>query len=107
MTPWAFGACETVRYEVDADDGVGAEVLGDSGAHLADRPEPEHEHAVVGGDVGVLDGLPGGGEDVGEKQEAIVRRAVGDLDRAVVGLRDAQELGLSAGDLAVELRVAQ
>ena len=51
--------------------------------------------------------LPGGGQDVGEEQEAVVGRALGDLDRPVVGLRDAQELRLAARHLAVELGVAE
>ena len=59
-------------------------------AHLADRPEAEHEQAAAGGHVGVLDRLPGGRQHVGEVDEAVVRRALGDLDRPVLGLRHAQ-----------------
>src|SRR4051794_3880421 len=76
--------------EVDADDLARAAVLGDARAHVADRPEAEHGDRAAIRDVRVLDGLPGGGEDVREVDEAVVRRALGDLDRAVVRLRDAQ-----------------
>jgi hypothetical protein len=85
-----------------------AAVLGDARRHLADRPEAEHEQAAAGADdVGVLDRLPRGRQHVGEEHEAVVGRAFGDLDRPVVGLRHAQVLRLAAGDLAVELGVAE
>ena len=48
------------------------------------------------GSLRVLDRLPRGRQDVGEEQEAVVGRAVGHLDRAVLRLRHAQELGLAA-----------
>jgi hypothetical protein len=57
--------------------------------------------------LGVFNRLPGGGQDVGEEQVAIVGRSLGHLDRPVVGLGNAQELGLAAGDLAVQLGVAE
>ena len=56
---------------------------------------------------GVLHRLPGRRQHVGEVEEAIVRRPLRHLDRAELGLRHAQELGLAAGDLAVELGVAE
>ena len=90
-----------------ADHVLHAPVLGDAARHLADRPEAEHEQAAAGGHVGVGHRLPGGGQHVGEVDEAVVRRALGHLDRAVLRLRDAQVLGLAAGHLAVELRVAE
>ena len=70
-------------------------------------PRPSTTTLPPSRDVGVLDRLPGGRQDVGEEQEAVVRRALGHLDRAVLRLRDAQELGLPAGHLAVELGVAE
>ena len=85
----------------------GAAVLGDARAHVADRAEAEDRDRAAVGDVRVLDRLPRGGQDVGEVDEAVVRRALGHLDRPVLGLRHAQELGLAAGHLAVELRVAE
>ena len=97
---------DPLGHEVDADH-AGALVLGDARAHVADRAEAEHRDRPALRDVRVLDRLPGGGEDVGEVDEAVVRRALGHLDRPVLRLRDAQELGLPAGDLAVELRVAE
>ena len=103
----ALGEREPLGHEVEAEHAPGAAVLGDPGTHLADRAEAEDGDAAALGDRGVLDRLPRGGQDVGEVDEALVGRALGDLDRAVVGLRDAQQLGLAAGDLAVELGVAE
>ena len=82
-------------------------MLGDARRHVPDRAEAEDGDRAAVGDVRVLDRLPGGGEDVGEVDEAVVRWALGDLDRPVLRLRDAQVLGLPAGHLAVELRVAE
>ena len=92
---------------VDPDDLTDAALERDPAGHVADRPEPEHEEGPLGLRVGVGDGLPRGRQHVGEEQEAVVGRSLGHLDRPVVGLRDAQVLGLPAGDLAVELGVAQ
>ena len=100
-------AREPLGHEVDADHPAGAAVLRDARAHLADRPEAEHEDGLAVGHVGVLDRLPGGRQHVGEVDEAVVGRAFGHLDRPVLRLRHAQELGLAAGHLAVELRVAE
>ena len=70
-------------------------------------PSPITRPAAALRDLRVLDRLPGGGQDVGEEQEAIVRRALGDLDRPVLRLRHAQELRLAARHLPVELGVAE
>ena len=51
--------------------------------------------------------LPGRGQHVGEVEEALVRRALGHLDRPELGLRDAQVLRLAARHLAVQLGVAE
>jgi hypothetical protein len=69
-------------------------------------PVPERRACRLGHGR-VLDALPGRRQDVGEVDEALVRRAVGHLDRQRVAERDAQELGLAARDLPVELRVAE
>jgi hypothetical protein len=99
-------AGQAVGLEIDADDAE-ALVLGDAAGHVADRAEAEHDERAAVGHRRVLDGLPGGRQDVGEVDEAVVRRALGDLDRRVLRLRHAQELGLAAGHRAVELRVAE
>ena len=43
--PRATGPREALGHQVDADDLAGALVLGDPGGHVADRAEPEHDHA--------------------------------------------------------------
>ena len=94
-------------HQVDSDDLRGAAMLGHPRAHLADRAEAEYGDAARLRDLGVLDGLPRGRQHVGQVDEAIVGRSFRHLDRAVVGLRDAQVLGLATRDLAVELCVAE
>ena len=49
---------------------------GDPGAHLPDRAEAEDGDAAALRDRRVLDRLPGGGQHVGEEEEALVRGAV-------------------------------
>jgi hypothetical protein len=46
-------------------------------------------------------------EHIGQEQEAVIGWAVGYHERSVVGVRDAQQLGLSAGHLPIQLRVAE
>ena len=70
-------------------------------------PRPSTTTRAAVGDVGVLDGLPRGGQHVGQEEEPVVGRPVGHLDRAVLRLRHPQVLGLAAGHLAVELGVAE
>jgi hypothetical protein len=84
-----------------------AAVRGDPAGHVADRPEAEHADRAAVGDPGVLDRLPRRRQDVGEVDEALVRRAVRHLDVRVVRLRHTQELRLAAGLVAVQLRVAE
>jgi hypothetical protein len=79
----------------------------DAPGHLADRAEPVDGERPARGDVRVLHGLPGRRQHVGQEQEALVGRALGDLDGAEMGLRHAQVLGLPAGHAAVEVRVAE
>ena len=79
----------------------------DAGGHVADRAGADHEEGAALLDVGVLDGLPRGGQDVGEEEEPVVRRTVRDLDRQRVAEGHAQHLGLATGHLAVELAVAE
>ena len=98
---------EPLGDDVGAEDLLRAEVQGDPGGHVADRAQAEDEHAAVLRDAGVLHRLPGRRQDVGEVDEAVVGRAVGHLDRQGVAERHPQVLGLAAGHLAVELRVAE
>ncbi len=66
---------EPFRDEIDAEH-ASAAVAGDTGAHLTDGTETEHGDRPARGDRGVVDGLPGRGEHVGEKKELLVRRAL-------------------------------
>jgi hypothetical protein len=100
------GHLEPLGHEVDADH-PRAPVCRDARAHLPDRTEPEDGHASPLRDLGVLDRLPGRRQHVGQVEEALVGWSLGHLDRAELRLRDAQELGLAARHLAVQLRVAE
>ena len=100
-------ARQALGHEIEADHRAGAEMLGDPRGHLADRSQPDDRDAAAVGDLRVLHGLPGGGQDVGQEEEAVVGRPFGDLDGAVMGLGHAQELGLPTGHLPVELGVAE
>ena len=80
---------------------------GDPGRHLADRTESEHDQRPAVGHGGVLDRLPGGRQHVGQVDEAVVRRAVRDLDVGGVGQRHPQVLRLAARHRAVQLGVAE
>src|SRR5690606_3812340 len=55
----------------------------------------------------VLHRLPRGGDDVGEVEVALVLPYLRDLNRAELGVRDAQVLRLAPRDRSVELRVSE
>jgi hypothetical protein len=65
-------------------------------------PEAEDDDGAAAGDPGVLDRLPGRRQHVGQQDEPLVGRTVGDRDRRVLRLRHAEELGLPARHGAVE-----
>jgi hypothetical protein len=96
-----------MRSEVDGEDPVDAELAGDPHGHLTDGTEADDNEQLAGLDAGVLHGLPRRGQHVGQEQEPVIVRTLGNLDRPVVGMRHAQVLGLGPSDLAVELRVAE
>jgi hypothetical protein len=108
VSRWAgLRALEPFRHQVHADHRAGASEHGDARGHVADRPEPEdHETAAVS-NRGVLDGLPGGRQHVGQVHEPVVRRSGRHLDRQRVAERHPQELRLPTRHLAVELGVAE
>ncbi len=101
------GAAEPFGDEVDADDEACSAVCGDAGGHVSDGPETEYGDGAAGWDRGVLDGLPGGGQDVGEVDEAVVGAVVRYGDGKGVAEGDAEVLGLAAGDPSIELGVAE
>src|ERR1700761_1662280 len=80
---------------------------GDAGGHLADRPEPEYGNRAAVGNGRVFHRLPRGWQNIGEVDEPLVRRPLRDLDRAELRLGNPQQLGLAAGNLPVELGVAE
>jgi hypothetical protein len=102
----AAGAREAVGHAIDADHAP-ALMDRDARGHVADRAKPQDEQGPAVRHARVLHRLPCGRQHVGEEQVAVVRRALGDLDRQEVPERDAQELRLAARDLAVELRVSE
>ena len=86
------GPLEPLGHEVDADAPGRRRGAGRCGMHISPiGPRPSTSDACrPSGHVRVLDGLPGGRQHVGEVDEAVVGRALGDLDRPVLGLRHAQ-----------------
>ena len=59
---WAFSS--PVRHEVDGDDVLDPAVPRGAHGELADGPQTEDGEGASGGDGGILDALPRGGEDV-------------------------------------------
>ena len=105
--PWRRGPLQPLGHEVDADDPSTRR-----GGRRSDTPSSRSDRDRARRpsrrrDVGVLHRLPRGGQHIGEVDEAVVGRALGHLDRAVLGLRHPQQLGLAAGHLAVQLGVAE
>jgi hypothetical protein len=99
-------ALQPLAHQVHADHPVAA-VHGDASGHVADRAKSEHRHAPAVRDAGVLHGLPGRWEHIGEVHEALVGRSVRELDVRVLRLGHAQVLCLPAVLAPVELRVAE
>ncbi len=97
---------QPLRDKIDADHALAA-VLGDPGGHIPNRPQTEHDQRSTIGHVGIFDALPSRRQHIGEEHEAIIRRALRNLDRQEVPKRNAQQLGLSARHLAVQLGVAK
>ena len=87
---------------------AGAPVPGDAGAHLADRAEPEHGDRAAVGDVGVRR-RPATRWAARRTGRGTARPAgpSGTLIGPYCACGHPQVLGLAAGDLAVELRVAE
>ena len=106
--PAGAGPRQPLGDDVGAEHLTGAEVLGDPGAHVTDRPEPEHQRRCrPAGCPAYCTACHAVGQHVGEVDEAVVRRALGHLDRQGVAEGHPQVLGLAARHLAVELRVAE
>ena len=78
-------------------------MLGNTRGHVSDRSESEHSDSSAVWHRGVLHGLPGRGQHIGQVNEAVVGGSVGNLDVRELSLWDAQVFGLAARDLAVQL----
>ena len=96
LDPVAARHLQALGDVVDAEDPRRALVAGDPRRHLADRAEAEDRDRAALGDRRVVDRLPGGGEDVGEEEVALVGAALRHLDRPELRLRHPQVLGLAA-----------
>jgi hypothetical protein len=103
----AAGHGQPLGHEIHAEHAVRAHRFRAARGELPDRAEPIHGYGPTRRDVRVAGGLPPGGQDVRQVQEAVIRRSLGHLDRPELGLRNAQELGLATRDLAVQLGVAE
>ncbi len=106
LGPEGLHALEPLGHPVDGEDAVSGADAHPRG-HVADRAGAEDEERAALGDVGVLQRLPRGRQHVGEEEEAVVGVLVRHLDRQEVREGDAEVLRLPAGDLAVELAVAE
>ena len=84
-----------------------AQMRRDAGRHVSDRTQPEHCHGATVWNVGVGHRLPRCRQHVGQVHEPRVRRPFWNLDVRELGLRDAKQLRLSAGYLAIKLGVAE
>jgi hypothetical protein len=106
LGPAPADALEPLGHEIDADHAV-TPVERYARGHVPDRAKAEDGDASAVRDAGVLDRLPGRRQDVRQVDEALVRKLFRHLDVRVVRVRHAQELGLAAGLIAVQLRVAE
>jgi hypothetical protein len=88
---------ETVVVLVDRDHPLRAEQDRARDRELADGARSEDRDHLAARDVAEVRAEVAGGEDVGEKQDLLVRELVLDLDRADVRVRHARVLGLSTG----------
>ena len=70
----------------------------------ANWPQAQHGYRSADWDVGVGDGLPGRRQHIGQIDEPRIRRPFRNFDVGELGLWDAQQFGLAAGNFAVELR---
>ena len=106
LDPASTDTLEALGHEIDPDDAMTV-VLRDPGRHVPDRTEAEDHQGAAVGHLCIVHALPGRRQHVGEEHKAVIRRTLGDLDRQEVAERDTEELRLAAGDLPVELGVAE
>lgn len=100
------GPRQPFRNPVDGDHPI-PQVVGDTCAHVADRPQAEHRDATALGNVGVGDGLPRRGQYVRQVDESRIRRSLRHFDVGELRLRDSQVFGLAARHLAVQFRIPE
>jgi hypothetical protein len=98
---------EPLRHTIDAYDASSAQQPSAHDCHLADRPAAPHRDRVAGSDVGILGCHPARGQDIGQEEHLVVAQAGVDVDRAMIGMRHADKLGLPAGVAAVQMGIAE
>ena len=87
---------QPLGHLVDRDHAAGAQHQRRADGELADRSAAPDRDGVARLDLRILGRHVAGREDVREEQRLLVGDAVGDLDRADIGHRHAQILGLAA-----------
>jgi len=76
-------------------------------SNLTKRAEADDDDRAAVGDVGEIDGLPGGRQHVGQVDVTVVRQFVADFDRPEIGMSDTEQLSLAAGCRPVQFGEAE
>src|SRR5690606_15161289 len=84
----------TLRNGFDTED-PGTQVATDPGTHLTDGAQAVDSQGVALTDIGVLHGLPCGGQDIAEEEVPVVGEFIADLDRTEIRVGDTQVFRLT------------
>jgi hypothetical protein len=103
----ALRQTQTLAEAIDRDDASRALHPRAANREQADRTAAPNRDRVARLDVAVLRRHPAGRKNVGEEEDLLVRKVVGDFQRRDVGERDAHVLRLAARVAAVHVRVAE
>ena len=98
---------ETLGQTVNRNDLLCAEQDGAADRHLADRSRTPDRHRIGRLDVALHRRLPSGRENIAEEQHFLVLDPIRDLDRADIGIGNADIFGLAAGITAGQVRIAE
>ena len=102
-----LGHGQALGHFVDRDHPASAHHQRGANGELANRPAAPDRDGIAILDLRVLGGHVAGREDVGKEERLLVRDAVRDLDRADVGHRHPQILGLAAAVAAEHVAEAE